>query len=74
MKQCMIKYFNDKVIDKALQANEKCQETWDDYMFHIINLTNPNRNLDALAALQEIWNVIDLRNISVDCNLPKMHC
>ena len=57
------KYFNDKVIDKALQANEKCQETWDDYMFHIINLTNPNRNLKALAALQEIWNVIDLRNI-----------
>ena len=57
------KYFNDKVIDKALQANEKCQETWDDYMFHIINLTNPNRNLKALVALQEIWNVIDLRNI-----------
>lgn len=57
------KYFNDKVIDKALQANEKCQETWEDYMFHIINLTNPNRNLKALAALQEIWNVIDLRNI-----------
>ena len=57
------KYFNDKVIDKALQANEKCQETWDDYMFHIINLTNPNRNLKTLAALQEIWNVIDLRNI-----------
>lgn len=57
------KYFNDKVIDKALQANEKCQETWDDYMFHIINLTNPNRNLKSLAALQEIWNVIDLRNI-----------
>jgi len=57
------KYFNDKVIDKALVANEKCQETWEDYMFHIINLTNPNRNLKALAALQEIWNVIDLRNI-----------
>ena len=57
------KYFNDKVIDKALVANEKCQETWDDYMFHIINLTNPNRNLKSLAALQEIWNVIDLRNI-----------
>jgi hypothetical protein len=57
------RYFNDKVIDKALIANEKCQETWDDYMFHIINLTNPNRNLKSLAALQEIWNVIDLRNI-----------
>ena len=57
------KYFNDKVIDKALKANEKCEETWDDYMFHIINLTNPNRKLNALVALQEIWDVIDLRNI-----------
>lgn len=57
------RYFNDKVIDKALKANEMCDETWEDYMFHIINLTNPNRNLKALAALQEIWNVIDLRNI-----------
>jgi hypothetical protein len=57
------RYFNDKVIDKALNANEKCEETWEDYMFHIINLTNPNRNLKSLAALQEIWNVIDLRNI-----------
>ena len=35
------KYFNDKIIDKALIAGEKCQETMDDYMFHIINLTNP---------------------------------
>ena len=57
------RYFNDKVIDKAIKANEKCQETWEDYMFHIINLTNPNRNLKSLAALQEIWNVIDLRTI-----------
>ena len=76
------RYFNDKVIDKALKANEKCQEAWDDYMFHIINLTNPNRNLKSLAALQEIWNVIDLRNIRrlkstedallVACNVYKL--
>jgi flagellar motility protein MotE (MotC chaperone) len=57
------KYFNDKVIDKALRENEKTDESWDDYMFHVINLTNPNRNLQALKALQDIWNVIDLRNI-----------
>ena len=57
------KYFNDKIIDKALRENEKTDESWDDYMFHIINLTNPNRNLQALKALQDIWNVIDLRNI-----------
>ena len=29
------KYFNDKVIDKALESGEKCEETWDDYLFHI---------------------------------------
>ena len=58
------KYFNDKVIDKALKLDEKKQETLDDYLFHIINFTNPNRNLDALKHLRTIWNVIDLKNIA----------
>ena len=58
------KYFNDKVIDKALESGEKCEETWDDYLFHIINFTNPNRQLDALKALRTIWNVVDLKNIN----------
>ena len=58
------KYFNDKIIDKALKENVKIQETWDDYLFHIINFTNPNRNLSALTKLKDIWNVIDLKNIS----------
>lgn len=57
-------YFNDKIIDKALRNGEKTRETWDDYFFHIINFTNPNRNLDALTALRDIWNTIDLKNIS----------
>ena len=57
-------YFNDKIIDKSLRNGEKTQETWDDYLFHIINFTNPNRNLDALTALRDIWNTIDLKNIS----------
>ena len=57
------KYFNDKIIDKALRENEKTDESWDDYMFHVINLTNPNRKLQTLKALQDIWDVIDLRNI-----------
>jgi hypothetical protein len=58
------KYFEDKIIDKALQTNEKCTETWDDYFFHIINFTNPNRNLNALLALKAVWSMIDLKNIS----------
>ena len=57
------KYFNDKVIDKALIAGEKCQETMDDYMFHIINLTNTNRQLTSLKHLRVIWDIIDLKNI-----------
>ena len=57
------KYFNDKVIDKALKKNEKTQETLDDYLFHIINFTNSNRNLSALERLREVWNLIDLKNI-----------
>jgi len=57
-------YFNDKIIDKALRNGEKTQETWDDYFFHIINFTNPNRDLNALGALKAIWNTIDLRNIN----------
>lgn len=58
------KYFNDKIVDKALKGNEKCEESWDDYFFHIINFTNPNRNLDALKQLRSIWSLIDLRNIA----------
>ncbi len=57
------KYFNDKVIDKALKTNEKTEETLEDYLFHIINFTNPNRNLAALESLRAIWNLIDLKNI-----------
>jgi hypothetical protein len=58
------KYFNDKIIDKALKENVKTQETWDDYLFHIINFTNPNRNLSALKKLKDIWAVLDLKNIN----------
>src|SRR5210317_2001569 len=58
------KYFHSNVIDKGLQSSEKRDEDWDSYMFRIINLTNTNRDLDALKGLREIWNVLDLRNIS----------
>jgi hypothetical protein len=58
------KYFNDKVIDKALREGRKSSETIEDYFFHIINFTNPNRDLSQLELLQDIWNLIDLENIS----------
>jgi hypothetical protein len=58
------KYFHANVIDKGLQSGEKRDEDWESYMFRIINITNKNRDLDALKGLREIWNVLDLGNIS----------
>ena len=58
------KYFNDKLIDKALLSNEFTEETIESYMFRIINLHNKNTNLSALKGLREIYKIINLKNIS----------
>lgn len=58
------KYFHSKIIDKALGTDEYTDETMESYMFRIINLTNKNTNLSSLNGLREIWNTIDLKNIS----------
>ena len=58
------KYFNSKIIDKGLKSDEYRTEDWDSYMFRICNITNPNRDLDALKGLRAIWKIIDLKNIS----------
>jgi hypothetical protein len=58
------KYFNAKEIDEALLNGSKCERTWDDYIFHIVNFANPNRQLNTLPALQEIWDIINIRDIS----------
>jgi hypothetical protein len=57
------KYFNDKIITKALRSKQTRSETIDNYFFHIINFTNANRDLSALKGLREIWNIINLRQI-----------
>ena len=58
------KYFNSKIIDKGLKSDEYRTEDWDSYMFRICNITNPNRDLDALKGLRAIWKIMDLKNIS----------
>ena len=58
------KYFNARVIDKALKTNQKTEINLDSFMFHVVNITNKNRNLDALPGLRDIWNAIDLKNIN----------
>ena len=56
-------YFNSAAIDTALRYNLKNEETYEHYLFHLINIMNPNRNLKTLKKLQMLWNVIDLHNI-----------
>ena len=58
------KYFHSKHIDKALKSNVWDEQTYENYMNHIINFTNVNRNLDCLPGLREIYKMIDMRNIS----------
>jgi hypothetical protein len=58
------KYFNAKEIDKALVEGSKTEQTWDDYLFHICNFANPNRTLDALPGLRDVWNKINIHNIN----------
>jgi len=57
------KYFNDSVIDKALQSTEYRDETVESYMFRIINLHNVNTDLNALKGLKEIYTTISLSTI-----------
>ena len=56
------KYFNSKIIDKALQTDEFTEANWKSYMFRICNITNPARRLDVMN-LRNIWNILDLKNI-----------
>ena len=58
------KYFNAGIIDKGLKSSECRENDWESYMFRIINITNKNRDLDALPLLREVYNMIDLKNIS----------
>jgi len=57
------KYFNASIVDKAFGSTEKRNLDWDSYMFHIINITNSNRDLNALPGLLDIFKTIDLANI-----------
>ena len=58
------KYFNSKIIDKALRENVWNEPSWENYMNHIINFTNPNRNLDCLPGLRKIYKMIGFSKIS----------
>lgn len=57
------KYFNDKLIDIALQSDEHTDETFEAYMFRLINLQSKSARFDALRGLREILKIADLNNI-----------
>ena len=59
------RYFNSKEIDLALAAGLKNNgASWDDYIFHICNFANPNRNLKTLPALQKVWEIVHIPTIN----------
>lgn len=58
------RYFNAKIISKGLRSGEFRDETWNSYLFRLINITNPDSDLDALRGLRRIYEILDLDNIS----------
>lgn len=58
------KYFGSDNIVKGFYAQEYSTPTWDNYMFHLINIRNPQRNFNALPGLKEMFSLIDLPTIT----------
>ena len=57
-------YFNDKSVTRGVKSDEFTEETFESYMFRIINLLNENSDLQKLKGLRTIYRMIDLKNIS----------
>jgi hypothetical protein len=58
------KFFNDPAIDKGMKSDEFTEETFEAYMFRLINLHSKFSRLDALKQLRSIASVIQLNQIS----------
>lgn len=57
------KFFGDEKITRAFYDKKFMQSTAHNYLFHLCNFRSPFRNLDALPALQLVWDTLDLQNI-----------
>ena len=57
-------YFNDKAVTKGVKSDEFTEETFQSYMFRIINLLNEETDLSKLKGLRTIYRMLDLKNIS----------
>ena len=58
------KYFYNNTVDNGIRSNKFRKENWESYIFRIINIFNKNTDLTALAKLKEVYNILDLKNIS----------
>ena len=57
------KFFGDEKIDRGFYDKEFQIPSVQNYFYHLCNIRNPYRNLNALPSLTEIWNLLDIKNI-----------
>ena len=57
------KYFGNDRISEGIKSAEYRTEDWPSYNFRIVNILNPNTDLDALDALRTVWKMLNLKNI-----------
>jgi hypothetical protein len=57
-------YFNDKIVTKGIESDEYTDETFESYMFRIINLMNEKTELSKLKGLRTIYRMVNLKDIS----------
>jgi len=57
------RYFYSKTVDQGLKGKEYREENWESYAFRIINIFNKNTDFKALVCLEDIYDIIDLKNI-----------
>lgn len=57
------KFFGDDKIIDGFYSKDYSKPILENYLFHLCNIRNPNRNLKALPGLVDIWNRLDLSNI-----------
>ena len=58
------KFFGDKKIVEGLWSQDFAEPTWNNYLFHLINIRNPERNLQALPGLVDMFTQLNLPNIT----------
>jgi hypothetical protein len=57
------KFFGDEQIVLGFHSRNYSKPTQTNYLFHLCNIRNPQRNLKALPDLDIIWSKLDLINI-----------